>query len=56
VRSQTPVKPVDIDLLVSLLIQYYDKLDSDTCALISLVKVYGPAKCNSRGLAPYTTM
>ena len=43
-RSQTPVTLVDIDVLVSLLIQYYDKLDSDTRALIPLVKIYWPAQ------------
>jgi restriction system protein len=42
-RSQTPVTLVDIDLLVSLLIQYYDMLDSDTRALLPLVKIYWPA-------------
>ena len=42
-RSPTPVTLVDIDLLVSLLIQYYDKLDSDTRALLPLVKIYWTA-------------
>jgi restriction system protein len=42
-RSQTPLTLVDVDLLVSLLIQYYDQLDSDTRALVPLVKIYWPA-------------
>ena len=42
-RSTTPMTLIDIDLLVSLLVQYYDNLDSDTRSLIPLIKIYWPA-------------
>ena len=42
-RSTTPITLIDIDMLVSLLIQYYDSLDMDTRSLIPLVKIYWPA-------------
>jgi restriction system protein len=42
-RSHVPLTLIDIDRLASLLIQYYDNVDSDTRALIPLVKLYWPA-------------
>jgi restriction system protein len=42
-RSTTPITLIDIDMLVGLLIQYYDNLDMDTRSLIPLVKIYWPA-------------
>lgn len=42
-RSTTPMTLIDIDLLVNLLVQYYDNLDSDTRSLIPLIKIYWPA-------------
>jgi restriction system protein len=41
-RSQVPVTLVDIDDLADLLIQYYDSANTDTKALIPLVKFYWP--------------
>jgi len=42
-RSTVPVTLVDIDELVELLTQYYDNADSETKALIPLLKLYWPA-------------
>ena len=42
-RSTTPITLIDMDMLVGLLIQYYDNLDMDTRSLIPLVKIYWPA-------------
>jgi len=42
-RSSHPVKLIDIDLLVKLLIQYYDNMDSDAKSLVPLIKIYWPA-------------
>ena len=42
-RSSPPITIIDADRLVGLLIQYYDNLDSDTRALVPLVKIYWPA-------------
>ena len=41
-RSNIPLTLVDADLLVSLVIQYYDKFDSEARALIPLTKIYWP--------------
>lgn len=41
-RSNTPLSLVDADLLISLIIQYYDHFDSETKALIPLKKIYWP--------------
>jgi restriction system protein len=42
-RSTIPVTLVDIDELAELLTQYYDSTDSETRALVPLVKLYWPA-------------
>lgn len=42
-RSTTPMTLIDIDMLVGLLVQYYDNLDADTRALVPLIKIYWPA-------------
>ena len=42
-RSTTPITLIDIDMLVGLLVQYYDNLDTDTRALVPLIKIYWPA-------------
>ena len=42
-RSTVPVTLVDLDLLGTLLVQNYDNLDSDTRALVPMVKIYWPA-------------
>jgi restriction system protein len=42
-RSSVPVTLIDIDELAELLIQNYDNADSETRALIPLVKLYWPA-------------
>lgn len=42
-RSSIPVTLIDIDELADLLIRNYDNIDSETKALIPLVKVYWPA-------------
>jgi restriction system protein len=42
-RSNIPLTLIDIDRLVNLLVQYYDHVDSDTRALVPLVKIYWPA-------------
>jgi restriction system protein len=41
-RSNNPVTLVDADMLVSLVIQYYDKFDTDARSLIPLTKIYWP--------------
>ncbi len=41
-RSNVPLKLMDIDLLVRMIIQHYDTFDSDTRALLPLRKVYWP--------------
>jgi len=42
-RSTIPITLVDIDELVELLGQYYDNVDSETKALIPLIRLYWPA-------------
>lgn len=42
-RSTIPVTLVDTDELAELLTQYYDNTDSETRALVPLVKLYWPA-------------
>lgn len=41
-RSNNPVTLVDSDMLVSLIIQYYDNFDSDARSLVPLTKIYWP--------------
>lgn len=41
-RANMPITLVDSELLVSLIIQYYDSFDLDTRALIPLRKIYWP--------------
>lgn len=41
-RANNPVTLVDADMLVSLIIQYYDKFDTDARSLIPLTKIYWP--------------
>lgn len=41
-RSNLPVTLIDSDMLVSLIIQYYDQFDTDTKQLVPLVKIYWP--------------
>lgn len=41
-RSNIPLTLIDIDLLVLLIVQHYDKFDPETRALIPLKKVYWP--------------
>ncbi|PAV05482.1 restriction endonuclease [Methanobacterium bryantii] len=41
-RSNIPLTLIDSDLLVTLIIQYYDNFDSDTRTLIPLTKIYWP--------------
>ncbi len=42
-RSNIPITLVDIDLLLRLIIQYYDDFDIETRSLLPLVKIYWPA-------------
>lgn len=42
-RSNVPIKLIDSDLLVKLIVQHYDNFDVDTKTLIPLVKIYWPA-------------
>lgn len=42
-RSNIPVALVDLDLLVNLIIQYYDNFDAEAKALVPLTKIYWPA-------------
>lgn len=41
-RSQKPLTLIDADMLVDLIIQYYDKFDSEARTLVSLTKIYWP--------------
>lgn len=41
-RSNNPVTLVDADMLVTLVIQYYDNFDPDARTLIPLTKIYWP--------------
>jgi len=41
-RSNNPVTLVDADMLVSLIVQYYDNFDLDARSLIPLTKIYWP--------------
>lgn len=41
-RSNNPVTLVDADMMVSLIIQYYDNFDPDARSLIPLTKIYWP--------------
>ncbi|MGC3977390.1 MAG: restriction endonuclease [Paludibacteraceae bacterium] len=41
-RSNIPLTLIDMDLLVLLIVQHYDKFDPDTRALIPLKKLYWP--------------
>jgi restriction system protein len=41
-RASTPVTLVDIDMLVTLIIQYYDNFDIETRTLLPLTKIYWP--------------
>lgn len=42
-RSNIPITLIDADLLVELVVQYYDNFDSDGKALIPLKKIFWPA-------------
>ncbi|MYC12365.1 MAG: restriction endonuclease [Gemmatimonadetes bacterium] len=41
-RSSIPIMVVDSDMLVQLVIQYYDNFDSETKTLLPLTKIYWP--------------
>ena len=41
-RSSIPMMAVDSDMLVQLIIQYYDHFDSETKTLLPLTKIYWP--------------
>ena len=41
-RSNNPVTLVDSDMLVNLIIQYYDKFDTEARSLVPLTKIYWP--------------
>lgn len=41
-RSQIPITLVDTDMMVKLIVQYYESFDSDTRALIPLKRIYWP--------------
>lgn len=41
-RSNTPLTLIDADLLVNLILQYYDNFDSEARSLIPLTKIYWP--------------
>lgn len=41
-RSTIPISIIDSDILVELIIQYYDNFDAETKALIPLKKIYWP--------------
>ncbi|MFH1505992.1 MAG: restriction endonuclease [archaeon] len=41
-RSEKPLTLIDLDMLVRLVMQYYDNFDSDTRTLIPLRKIYWP--------------
>lgn len=42
-RSNIPVTLIDLDMLVKLIIEYYDNFDVDTKTFIPLIKMYWPA-------------
>lgn len=42
-RSEIPVTLIDADVLVQLIIQYYDQFDLDARSLIPLTKIYWPS-------------
>ena len=42
-RSNIPITLIDLDMLVKLIIQYYDNFDIETKTLIPLIKIYWPA-------------
>ena len=42
-RPNIPVNLVDLDLLVNLIVQYYNSFDADARALVPLTKIYWPA-------------
>lgn len=41
-RATIPVSVLDLDDLVNLIVQYYDKFDAETRSLIPLTKIYWP--------------
>lgn len=41
-RSKEPMKLIDLDMLVTLITQYYDNFDTDARDLIPLTKIYWP--------------
>lgn len=41
-RSNTPLTLIDLDMLVELIVQYYDNFDAKTKKLLPLVKIYWP--------------
>ncbi|PQP85509.1 restriction endonuclease [Paenibacillus sp. AR247] len=41
-RSNNPISLIELDLLVELVVQYYDQFDSETRTLIPLRKMYWP--------------
>jgi len=41
-RSNIPITLIDLDMLVDLIIQYYDSFDTETRALLPLMKIYWP--------------
>ena len=41
-RSNIPLTLIDLDMLVDLIIQYYDSFDTETRALLPLMKIYWP--------------
>lgn len=41
-RANVPLTLIDLDELVDLIVQYYDKFDAETRALIPLTKIYWP--------------
>ena len=43
-RANIPITLVDSDILVELIIQYYDSFDNDTKTLVPLKKIYWPIK------------
>ncbi len=42
-RSNIPLTLIDIDMLVKLVIQYYDDFDTETRTLLPLTKIYWPS-------------
>jgi restriction system protein len=43
-RANIPITLVDSDILVELIIQYYDSFDNDTKTLVPLKKIYWPIR------------